>query len=94
MSGGAFQYKQYELGHIADQIEDKIINNDSTEEDDYGWEKGEHYKPEVISRLKDAVTALRVAQVYAQRADWLFSCDDGEDSFLRRLASDLKEVGQ
>jgi hypothetical protein len=30
--------------------------------------------------------------VYAQRVDWLVSGDDGEESFITRLAEDLKEL--
>jgi hypothetical protein len=33
-----------------------------------------------------------MAQVYAHRVDWLLSGDDGEESFLRRLAEDLKNL--
>lgn len=42
--------------------------------------------------MKEAVKALRVAQVYAQRVDWLLSGDDGEESFLRRLEEELKKI--
>ena len=31
MSGGHFNYKQYEIGYIADEVEQLIITNDSTE---------------------------------------------------------------
>ena len=33
-----------------------------------------------------------MAQVYAHRIDWLVSGDDGEDSFHRRLKSDIAEL--
>jgi hypothetical protein len=33
-----------------------------------------------------------MAQIYAQRIDWLVSGDDNEDSFHKRLAKDLAEV--
>jgi hypothetical protein len=42
--------------------------------------------------MKEAVKALKIAQVYAQRVDWLLSGDDGEESFLRRLDDELKKL--
>ena len=92
MSGGHFQYKQNEIGHIADEIETIVENNDSTERDRYGDSIGWGYEPEVIAEFRNAVRALRIAQVYAQRVDWLVSCDDGPESFIRRLREELAKV--
>lgn len=50
------------------------------------------YKPETIAELKNGLTILRVASVYAERMEWLFSGDDGEESFLRRLTEDLEKL--
>ena len=52
------------------------------------------YPAEVIEEFKKAVEALRIAEVYAQRVDWLLSGDDGEESFLRRLKDDLGNIKQ
>ena len=92
MSGGHFEYKQYDMGMIADSIEQVIIDNDSTEKNEYGDNVGFGYNAEVIALLAIGVAKIREAQVYAQRADWLLSGDDGEDSFIRRLDSDLKSL--
>ena len=109
MSGGAFDYNQYKIGYIADQIEQTIIKNglEKTQEelkneswrDDSWYEKYPedlfHYKypDEVIEKMKEAVKALKIAQEYAQRVDWLLSGDDGEESFLSRLEENLKQIG-
>ena len=92
MSGGHFNYKQYDIGHIADEVEQIIIDNDSNEEDEYGDIKGYHFTPEIIDEFKQGLKILRQAQVYAQRIDWLVSGDDGPDSFLKRLQHDLKQL--
>jgi len=108
MSGGAFDYNQYKIGYIADQIEQTIIKNglEKTQEelkneswrDDSWYEKYPedffHYKypDEVIEKMKEAVKALHIAQEYAQRVDWLLSGDDGEESFLSRLEENLKKI--
>ena len=48
------------------------------------------YPEEVIEQFKKAAEAVRIAQIYIQRMDWLLSGDDGEESFLRRLNEELK----
>lgn len=50
------------------------------------------YSEETIKEFKNAIRALRMAQVYAQRVDWLICGDDGEESFHRRLAEDLAKI--
>lgn len=89
MSGGHFQYKQYELGHMADEIEQLILDNDSEEVNEYGDTKGYGYSPETIAKFKIARMSLLLAQIYVQRIDWLVSGDDGEDSFHSRLDADF-----
>lgn len=92
MSGGHFQYKQWEIGNIADEVEQLILTNDSEEKDEWGDRKGYHYSPETIEEFKKGLVLLRQAYVYAQRIDWLVSGDDGEDSFHRRLKIELEKL--
>jgi hypothetical protein len=92
MSGGHFNYKQHTLLDMADDIGSEILTNDSTEKNEWGNNIGSHYSPETIAEFEKAVKALKLAYVYAQRIDWLLSCDDGEDSFHRRLQAQLGEL--
>ena len=91
MSGGHFDYKQYSIDSIYQDIKQLILDNDSDEVNEWGGSKGRRYTNETILEFKRALEFLRLAQIYTQRIDWLVSGDDGEDSFHRRLASDLKE---
>ena len=91
MSGGHFDYKQYDIDSIYHDIKQLIFDNDSDEVNEWGGSKGREYANETILEFKRALEFLRLAQIYTQRIDWLVSGDDGEDSFHRRLASDLKE---
>lgn len=50
------------------------------------------YTEETIKEFKNAIRTLRMAQVYAQRVDWLICGDDGEESFHERLAEDLAKI--
>ena len=92
MSGGHFNYKQWEIQNIADEVEQLILTNDSEELDEWGYRKGSHFTPETIAEFKKGLTVLRQASVYAQRIDWLVCGDDGEDSFLRRLKLELEKI--
>ena len=92
MSGGHFDYQQYRIGYIADEIEQLIRANDDETLNEWGTTVGRHYSPDTIEQFKTGLELLRRAQIYAQRIDWLVSCDDGEESFHSRLAEDLSEL--
>ena len=106
MSGGRFDYDQYRIGHIADEIEDVIRKNkvEKTKDELERWDYDDDgnvyedckyhywYEDNTIERFKEAVKLLRQAEVYAQRIDWLLSGDDGEESFHKRLEEELKEL--
>ena len=94
MSGGHFDYKQYEINMIIDEVERLILTNDSTEKDDFGDDFGYHYPPKIIAKFKEALITLQQGAAMAQRIDWLVSDDDGPDAFLRRWDEDLKEINQ
>jgi len=92
MSGGHFNYDQWKIHNIADEVEQLILDNDSEEKDEYGFRKGCHFSPEVIKEFKNGLIILRQAYIYAPRMGWLICGDDGEDSFLSRLDSELKQL--
>jgi len=108
MSGGAFEYTQYNITMIADEIEKEIERNGRAKTRDElkneGWRNDEWYEKypedlnwykhpdEIIEKFKKGVEILRKAYVYAQRIDWLLSGDDGEETFLDRLEKDLNEL--
>lgn len=83
MSGGAFDYQQYRLDDIANDIE-RIIKGDSYQTD-------EKFSPAVIEKMKEGLRIVRLARIYVQRIDWLVSCDDGEEDFLRLLSKEIAE---
>jgi hypothetical protein len=104
MSGGAFEYSQYRIRDIANEIEKEIYNSgrkkterEIKEEKKYHYDRTfvpepAHYEypEEVLNEFKKAYTLLRLAEIYAQRIDWLLSGDDGEETFIKRLADDIK----
>jgi hypothetical protein len=108
MSGGHFDYDQYKIGYIADEVEQLIRKNgvkkDADEIKHESWRDPEWYEKypedlyhhkysdETIKEFKKGLEYLRKAQIYTQRIDWLYCGDDGEDSFHERLAEDLKKL--
>jgi hypothetical protein len=77
MSGGHFDYNQYYIVDIIDELDRLIKDNDTV--------AGQQYSPEVIKEFKQGLKFLRKAFKYSMRIDWLVSGDDGEDSFLKKL---------
>ena len=92
MSGGHFDYNQYRIGQIADDIDGEIRSNDSEELNEWGDRVGAHYSEATMEVMRDAIAILRRAEIYAQRIDWLLSGDDGEDCLHSRLAEDLQKL--
>lgn len=77
MSGGTWEYKDYLMEMIADDIEGELDENE--------------YNRETKKYMHEAIKQLRKARIYAHRLDYLFSGDDDEDNFVRRLKKELKE---
>ena len=86
MSGGAFDYKQYVITDIADQIKHAIYENGSSDK--------HCYSKDTIAEFRKATEVLAKAFVYAHRIDWLLSGDDGEGSFHLRLGEELNKVDE
>ena len=83
MSGGHFDYKQHHIRDIADEIERVIVKQ---------YDSEDRFDDKTIARFNEGVRALRIAETYAHRIDWLLSGDDGEETFQERLKSDIKEI--
>jgi len=92
MSGGHFDYQQYRLQDIADEIVKLIHRNDDQTPNDWGCPRGGSYSEAALKEFWTAVQLLRQAQTYTDRIDWLVSGDDGEEMFHQRLKADLQEV--
>lgn len=92
MSGGHFDYQEYRIDDIADEVEQRIVNSENPDSvpEDQRWGLVEN--PEVLKELKRGLKVLRQAYIYAHRIDYLMSGDDGEESFLRRTRKELSDL--
>lgn len=88
MSGGYFDYAQYNLDRIADELEQRII--DEREKTPLKFILG--LSEETLKEFEIGLFLVRQAAIYAQRIDWLLSGDDGEETFHERLKSDLGKL--
>lgn len=88
MSGGHFDYKQYDIGQIADSIDQLIINNNKLNEYNYA----NNFSEKTLNQFRRGTDLCKKAQIFAQRIDWLVSGDDDEESFYNRLKEDLNKL--
>lgn len=88
MSGGHFDYKQYTIDYIADEVESIIARNEPYHENSWAY----HFSDETVAELKKGLNLLRQAAIYTQRIDWLVSGDDGEETFHKRLKDELDSL--
>lgn len=103
MSGGRFSYDQYKIGQIADEIEQEVINSGKPIPENKldSWQR-EHpeeavnaeWPESVLRKMEEAIYALRKAAIFAQRIDYLLCCDDGIETFFKRLDKELKELDE
>jgi hypothetical protein len=108
MSGGHWEYLQYRFTDVAEDIEKLVAKNgqpktadelkDERWHDDEWYEKypedkfHHKYTDQVIEEFKKGAAAIKLAQIYMQRIDWLLSGDDGEESFISRLKEDKEKL--
>lgn len=50
------------------------------------------YTEETLQEFRRGIAVLKRAGIYAQRIDWLLSGDDGEESFHKRLKTELLKL--
>lgn len=83
MSGGHFDYQQYRLSDIAEQIDHLVETNNDQTKDKFGDPKGCQFSRAVINRFVQASAMLRAVGDMVHEIDWLVSGDTGEDTFLK-----------
>ena len=96
MSGGTFDYGQFKIGTIADDIQ-RYLDVQGTIVETRGWDGHKKYTnpiypPEVQDAMKAGIKALKIAEIYAHRIDYFLSGDDGDENFLKRLQDELDEI--
>jgi hypothetical protein len=81
MSGGAFDYNCFKISQFAEELKNKIDENDV--ENEYGY--AFRYSEETIEKLLHCQRVIELAGKLAHEIEWLYSGDIGEDTFLKRI---------
>lgn len=105
MSGGAFDYSQYKIREIHEEIQSRLDNMGKEKPEDelkyYDKEQLDKYpedrfyrdeSEEVKKIFAEGIEILKKAEIYAQRIDWFLSGDDGEESLIESLKEDLEKL--
>jgi len=95
MSGGYFDYKQFHIEDVEDDMKTLRDNiKADKKEDEYGFSLNYMIgdKEPFLKEVEKAINYLRLARIYTHRIDWLISGDDSPESFYKRLKEDLNEI--
>ena len=87
MSGGHFEYEQYRLRDMSDEIQ-SIIDKNGKINEELGTVTYD-YDEEVIDKFRETIKTCQLAEAMLQRVDWLVSGDDGTESFHRRWEKEV-----
>jgi hypothetical protein len=92
MSGGYFDYNQYRLNDISDEIDRLVSKNNSTLENEWGECEGAFVSDNTIEKFKEISMLLKKCSAMVQRIDWLICGDDSEESFEERWEKEVEEI--
>ena len=89
MSGGFFDFRQYDIQRIVEELSQVISTNNDESYDEWGCIKGRFFEKKTVKELEKGLELLKNAYIYAHRIDYLLCGDDGEATFHKRLKEDL-----
>ena len=81
MSGGSFDYAYARMHEFADDLRDMLSQQGQKKD---GWEVGT-WEPAVATKLAEIAVLVDHAAKLAKEAEWLYSGDTGEDTFMARV---------
>ena len=82
MSGGSFDYAYARMHEFADDLRCKLAEQGQTKD---GWKVGT-WEPAVAAKLAEIAALVDHAAKLAKEAEWLYSGDTGEETFMWRVA--------
>ena len=81
MSGGSFDYRYFQIQQFAEDLQNKIDENDTKNE--YG--SSNSFNEKTLCLLKQAQRLIEHAGNIAKEVEWLYSGDIGEETFAKRF---------
>lgn len=80
MSGGTYDYIQFKLNAVINEMLEDIAKEDCD------------YPEKVVEIMKVCIGHLSIGSTLLHRLDWYLAGDDGEGTLYRRLNEDLDEM--
>ena len=108
MSGGAYDYIQCRLDEVVGRMVKEISlfgktltqqDYDRLDESDKWWHEvgeplGKITSEEALKRFRECAEIVAKARIAIERADYLVSGDDGDDSFVKRYDEEMDALGK
>ncbi len=91
MSGGHFDYQQFRLNDLADQVQAYIDRCTSDETDEYGYKPT--LSPEALDCLRTCRQTLIKAGNMLHSVDWCICGDTDEEDMIREFKEMEKQCG-
>lgn len=94
MSGGAFEYKQYHIEQLIEDMELLLKRVDKEPIDSFECDSLKNYiddKDSFKKIVEKNIDLLKKSYIYTKRLDWFISGDDGEETFYERLEEDFNK---
>jgi hypothetical protein len=85
MSGGAFDYNCFRISQFAEELKNKIEENDN-EINGYA----PYYNQKTIEYLIECQKIIELSGKLAYDIEWLYSGDIGEETFQKRYKENMK----
>ena len=95
MSGGAFEYKQYKIQDLIEDMENLLVRLDKEPIDSFECDSLKRYVNDselFKNKIKENIKYLKRAYIFTQRIDWFISGDDGEENFYERLKEEIEKL--
>jgi len=81
MSGGSFDYAYARMHDFVDDLRERLTQQGQVVD---GWKIGT-WEPAVAVKLAEIAALVDYTAKLAREAEWLYSGDTGEDTFMRRV---------
>ena len=95
MSGGAFEYKQYKIQDLIEDMENLLVRLDKEPIDSFECDSLKRYVDDselFKNKIKENIRYLKRAYIFTQRTDWFISGDDCEENFYERLKEEIEKL--
>ena len=95
MSGGAYEYKQYKIQDLIEDMENLLVRLDKEPIDSFECDSLKRYVDDselLKNKIKENIGYLKRAYIFTQRIDWFISGDDGEENFYERLKEEIEKL--